>query len=106
MKKTTLSILGSTAFLFLAASTSTFAAKKFDGAKYLKQATVTLKDAQKIAKKAFPGSIVDQELEKEGGGSGLRYSFVIKNGHKSHEVGVDAKTGALLENSVEGPNAD
>jgi uncharacterized membrane protein YkoI len=40
-------------------------------------------------------------LEKEKGGSGLRYSFDIKNGSVVHEVGVDAKTGKILENSVE-----
>ena len=55
---------------------------------------------------AFPGKITDEELEKEKGGSGLRYSFDIKNGGVTHEVGVDAKTGKLLENSAEGPQAD
>jgi hypothetical protein len=47
-----------------------------------------------------------EELEKEKGGSGLRYSFDIKHGGVTHEVGVDAKTGKLLENSVEGRHAD
>jgi uncharacterized membrane protein YkoI len=36
------------------------------------------------------GSITDQELEKEKGGSGLRYSFDIKSGKGVYEVGVDA----------------
>jgi uncharacterized membrane protein YkoI len=45
-------------------------------------------------------------LEKERGGSGLRYSFDIKNGKITHEVGVDAKTGKVLENSVEGAHHD
>ena len=49
----------------------------------------------------FPGTIASEELEKEKGGSGLRYSFDIKNGPLVHEVGVDAKTGQILENSVE-----
>jgi hypothetical protein len=34
-------------------------------------------------------------------GSGLRYSFDIKNGSVVHEVGVDAKNGQIIENSVE-----
>ncbi len=39
-------------------------------------------------------------------GSCLRYSFDIVSGKKARqEVGVDAKTGRLLENGVEGPNA-
>jgi uncharacterized membrane protein YkoI len=71
-----------------------------------KYAKVTLSEARAIALKAFPGKITDEELEKEKGGSGLRYSFDIKNGGVTHEVGVDAKTGKLLENSAEGPQAD
>ena len=62
--------------------------------------------AREIALKAVPGNITDQELEKERGGSGLRYSFDIRKGAKTYEVGVDARTGAVLENSVEGPHPD
>jgi hypothetical protein len=40
------------------------------------------------------------------GGSGLRYSFVVKSGGIMHEVGVDAHTGKLLENKKEGPHPD
>ena len=47
-----------------------------------------------------------EELEKEKGGSGLRYSFDIEKGRVIHEVGIDAKTGRVLENSVEGVHAD
>ena len=78
----------------------------YTGQELAKNAKVTLPDARAIALKAFPGKITDEELEKEKGGSGLRYSFDIKNGGVTHEVGVDAKTGKLLENSVEGPHAD
>jgi len=35
-----------------------------------------------------------------------RYSFDIKNGSVTHEVGVDAETGKVLENSVEGAHSD
>jgi hypothetical protein len=59
-----------------------------------------------IALKAHPGRITDQELENEGGGSGLRYSFDIVSGGKTFEVGVDAASGAVLENKVEGKNPD
>ena len=78
----------------------------YTGQQMAKNAKVTLPEARAIALKAFPGKITDEELETEKGGSGLRYSFDIKNGGVTHEVGVDAKTGKLLENSVEGPHAD
>lgn len=84
-----------------AASSQTYA-----GAQYASQAKISLADARKIALAARPGVITDQELEKEKGGSGLRYSFDVKSNGKTYEVGVDAKTGKLLENSLEGPNAD
>ena len=70
------------------------------------QAEVQLAQARVTALKAYPGKIVKEELENEQGGSGLRYSFVIKNGKVSHEVGIDAKTGKVLENSVEGADND
>jgi uncharacterized membrane protein YkoI len=78
----------------------------FDGEKYLPDAKVTLAQARETALKTYPGKIVSQELEKESGGSGLRYSFVVRHHTVKHEVGIDAKTGAVLENSVEGKNSD
>jgi uncharacterized membrane protein YkoI len=78
----------------------------FAGQKYAKEAKITLDEARAIALKTYAGEIVVQELEKEKGGSGLRYSFDIKNGKVTHEVGVDAKTGKVLENSVEGAHHD
>ena len=78
----------------------------YTGEELVKYAKVTLAEARAIALKAFPGKITDEELEKEKGGSGLRFSFDIKNGGVTHEVAVDAKTGKLLENSVEGGHAD
>ncbi|MDD2267707.1 PepSY domain-containing protein [Sulfuricurvum sp.] len=82
------------------------AAFAYTGSEMAKKANVTMPEAQKIALKTYAGIIIDEELEKESGGSGLRYSFVIKQGKVSHEVGVDAKDGKILENKVEGPNAD
>lgn len=67
-------------------------------------AKVSMPQARELALKAYPGKIVKEELEKEKGGSGLRYSFDISNGKRTHEVGIDARTGAVLENSVEGDN--
>ena len=90
----------------LLAAPAAFAASAFVGSEYLKDASVSLEKARTIALNTFPGKIVDEELEREGGGSGLRYSFDIKNGKVTQEVGVDAKTGAVLESSAEGANAD
>ena len=81
-------------------------AKPLAGRAYLAQAKVTLEQARAIALKACPGKITDEELEKEKGGSGLRYSFDISCAGRTHEVGVDAVTGKVLENSLEGPHPD
>jgi uncharacterized membrane protein YkoI len=78
----------------------------FSGEKYLSQAKVPLDQARKLALKTYPGDIVSEELEQESGGSGLRYSFVIRREGAKHEVGIDAKTGKLLENSLEGEHPD
>ena len=81
-------------------------AKPIVGANLMPQAKVTLAQARATALKAHPGVITDQELEKEAGGTGLRYSFDIKNKGKTFEVGVDGRTGKVLENKAEGPNPD
>lgn len=79
---------------------------KFTGSELLSKAKIKLDEARTIALKARPGQITDQELEKEGGGSGLRYSFDVKAGGATYEVGVDAATGKVLENAKEGPHPD
>ncbi|MGC8503229.1 MAG: PepSY domain-containing protein [Acidithiobacillus sp.] len=84
----------------------TTSAWAFTGEQYAKDAKVTLPQARQAATKVFPGKIVKEELEKEKGGSGLRYSFDIRQGAVTHEVGIDAVSGRVLENSVEGPNSD
>ena len=71
-----------------------------------KGAAINLAKARAIAQKTRPGKITKEELEKEPGGSGLRYSFVIKNGSKLYEVGIDARSGLVLENIGEGRNPD
>ena len=70
------------------------------------QGRLSLAQARRIALKAHPGAIIAQELEKEAGGSGLRYSFDIRASGKVQEVGVDARTGRVLENAAEGPHPD
>jgi len=82
------------------------AAKTFTGAELAPEAKVTLAKAQSIALKARPGKVIDKELEKESGGSGLRYSFDVKASGAIYEVGVDARTGKVLENAKEGPHPD
>jgi uncharacterized membrane protein YkoI len=84
-----------------AASFST--ARAFTGEELAAEAKISLAEARAIALKVFAGSIASEELEKEKGGSGLRYSFDIRSGSAVHEVGVDARTGRILENSVERP---
>ena len=78
----------------------------FHGANLMPMTRVTLAQARKTALAAHPGVITDQELEKEGGGTGLRYSFDIKASGKTFEVGVDGRTGKVLENKAEGPHPD
>jgi uncharacterized membrane protein YkoI len=85
----------------IAAGAATTAASAYKGEKLAPQATISLDQAREIALQAYAGEVTDEELERERGGSGLRYSFDIKNGTVTHEVGVDAKTGQVLENKVE-----
>jgi uncharacterized membrane protein YkoI len=84
-------------------STGAFA---YSGEKLAAKAKITIEEARSIALKAQPGTITDEELEKEKGGSGLRYSFDIKSGKVTYEDGVDAMTGNVLENSKEGRHSD
>ena len=98
--KVAIGVLG---VILSAASLSAFA---FTGQNLAGNAKVPIEQARTIALKAYPGKITDEELEQEKGGSGLRYSFDIKSGKVTHELGVDAKTGAVLENSTEGARPD
>lgn len=81
-------------------------ASAYTGQELAGEAKVSMKEARGIALKAHPGKVSDEELEKEEGGSGLRYSFDIRHGKVTQEVGVDAKTGKVLENAPEGKNPD
>ena len=81
-------------------------ARAYTGEKLASQARFGIAQARAIALKAHPGRITDEELEREKGGSGLRYSFDIKTDSRTQEVGVDAQTGNVLENKKEGPHPD
>ena len=108
MSQNTISNIKRNAIALLAISMAAFAvnASAYTGQKLAGAAKVSMEDARAIALKAHPGKITDEELEKEEGGSGLRYSFDIRQGKVTQEVGVDAITGKVLENAPEGKNPD
>ena len=81
-------------------------AQAYDGEKYAASAKIQIETARTIALKAHPGKIINEELEKESGGSGLRYSFDIRNHKVIQEVGIDAQTGNVLENDLESKHPD
>ena len=82
------------------------AAQAFTGEELANKAKITILQARQIALKAHPGKITDEELEQEEGGSGLRYTFEIRSPKGTQEVGVDAATGAVLQNQTEGKTPD
>jgi uncharacterized membrane protein YkoI len=86
--------------------TAAAAPPNLKGHQYAAQAKVSLATARQTALRARPGTITDQELEREKGGSGLRYSFDITSHGKPYEVGIDARSGVILENVAEGKNPD
>jgi Peptidase propeptide and YPEB domain len=90
------------AFVGLAAGAAPALATAKSGV--LQKGKISMSQARAIALKAYPGKIVKEELERERGGSGLRYSFDLRQGKKWREVGVDAMTGRVLENVHEGAN--
>lgn len=99
-KQNAISLLGSTMLAFA------IPASAYTGQELAGEAKLTLEQARVIALKAHPGKITDAELEQEKGGSGLRYSFDIRESKATQEVGVDAKTGQVLENVPAGKNPD
>jgi uncharacterized membrane protein YkoI len=81
-------------------------ASAYSGEELVKTAKITMEQATETALKARPGKIADKELEREKGGSGLRYSFDVLSKGLTYEVGVDAHTGIVLENGREGAHPD
>jgi uncharacterized membrane protein YkoI len=91
--------------LFLAAvAMFSGSAHAYSGENLATQAKITMGQAIAVAQHARPGKVTDKELEREGGGSGLRYSFDVLAKGVTYEVGVDAITGKVLENDPEGNN--
>ncbi|HEY4050668.1 MAG TPA: PepSY domain-containing protein [Acidobacteriaceae bacterium] len=62
---------------------------------------LTMEDARKIALQKESGNVKSQELEKEKGR--WIFSFDIERDKQIHEVGIDANTGEIIEDSVENP---
>jgi uncharacterized membrane protein YkoI len=61
---------------------------------------LTMTQARTIALRAAPGKVISAEYEKEGGG--WRYSFDIQQRGHVQEIGVDGRTGRIVENKSEG----
>jgi hypothetical protein len=62
--------------------------------------TVSLAKARAMALKLAPGKIISSEYEKEGGI--WRYSFDIQQRGHVQEIGIDGRTGKVVENKSEG----
>lgn len=90
----------------IAAVLGTSSALAYTGEQYAKDAHLTMQQARAEALTQVRGTIKDAELEKERGGTGLRYSFDIHGAHGLREVGIDAVTGKVLENSAESGQAE
>ena len=56
--------------------------------------------AQAMALKLAPGKIISSEYEKEG--AGWRWSFDIQQEGHVQEIGIDGRTGKVVENKSEG----
>lgn len=77
---------------------------KTEQAKLLKEAKITMQQAEHTALQKEPGKIQSKELEKENGI--LIYSFDVQTKSGIHEVNVNAVTGAVVEDSVESASAE
>lgn len=61
---------------------------------------ISMTHARTIALKLAPGMIISSEYEKEGGI--WRYSFDIQQKGNVQEIGIDGRTGKVVENKSEG----
>jgi uncharacterized membrane protein YkoI len=61
---------------------------------------ISMAQAKAMAIKLAPGKLISSEYEKEGGG--WRYSFDIQQRGHVQEIGIDGKTGKVVENKSEG----
>ncbi len=91
---------GKATAVFLAISSlAALNAQAYDGSRYEANADIKMDRAKAIALKAYPGTIVEESLEKRHGR--LHYAFDIRAHHVTHEVQVDASSGKVLQNSRE-----
>ena len=61
---------------------------------------ISMAKATAMALKLAPGRIISSEYEKEGGV--WRYSFDIQQKGNIQEIGIDGRTGRIVENKSEG----
>ena len=61
---------------------------------------ISMAHARAMALKLAPGKIISSEYENEGGG--WRYSFDIQQKGNVQEIGIDGRTGKIVENKSEG----
>lgn len=61
---------------------------------------ISMAKARAMALKLAPGRIISSEYEKEGGI--WRYSFDIQQRGNVQEIGIDGRTGRVVENKSEG----
>jgi uncharacterized membrane protein YkoI len=61
---------------------------------------ISMAQARATALKLAPGRIISSEYEKEGGI--WRYSFDIQQRGNVQEIGIDGRTGKIVENKSEG----
>lgn len=64
------------------------------------QATLSLEDAIAAAKVAYPGQVLEAELEQENGQQVFEVTIVGTDGH-THEVDIDSRTGKIVGSEVE-----
>lgn len=62
--------------------------------------TISMARAKAMALKLAPGRLISSEYEKEDGG--WRYSFDIQQKGHVQEIGIDGRTGRIVENKSEG----
>jgi hypothetical protein len=67
------------------------------------KARITIEQALATALKAHPRQIADEEFEQERGGSGLRYSFDIKNGASRRRSASTRKPGGCSRTKPKAP---
>jgi uncharacterized membrane protein YkoI len=61
---------------------------------------ISMQQARATALKLAPGKVISSEYEKEGGI--WRYSFDIQQRGNVQEIGIDGRTGRIVENKSEG----